>query len=246
MGHRVVIIQSNYIPWKGYFDLLSHADTVVLFDNVQSTKNDWRNRNQIKTHGGKAWLTIPVKHSNHLRIREVEVAATNWHEKHWRSVSQSYAKAPHAQHLLPAIREWYREAGEQSRLSGVNRVFLRRISEALGLEAKMVEVGAILSDDEHDALDPNRRLVEICRRLDATSYLSGPAARNYLDEGLFQHASIDVEWFDYNGYPQYPQLHGEFDHAVSVLDVLLMLGPDARDYAIRKNPEFNRMELQLP
>lgn len=231
----MVAIQSNYIPWKGYFDLLAQADTVVLFDAVQSTKNDWRNRNQIKTPGGRTWLTVPIHHSNTLRIREVEVASANWHRKHLRTLSQSYARAPHASDMLPLISQWYARAGTQSRLSAVNRVFIGEIARFLGIGARFVEVESVLSDAEHDALMPSERLVELCRRLGATSYLSGPAARDYLQPEQFSRADIDLEWFDYQDYPEYPQLHGQFEHGVSVLDLILMLGSQSRRYAIRES-----------
>lgn len=237
---RAVIIQSNYIPWKGYFDLLAHADIVVLFDSVQSTKNDWRNRNAIKTAGGKSWLTIPIRHSNALRIREVEVASHNWHQKHFRSISQAYARAPHAASLLPRIGEWYARAADSVRLSEVNRVFLAGVMDLLRINTPFIEVGAIMDDAEHDRLEPTQRLVEICRRLGADAYLSGPAARDYLEEDAFTSQGIRVEWFDYNGYPEYRQLHGDFDPAVSVLDPLLMLGPAARGAVVRPIPEFPR------
>lgn len=240
MSRRVVIIQSNYVPWKGYFDLLEKADVVVLFDSVQSTKNDWRNRNLIKTPTGKLWLTVPIKHSSTLRVRDVEVAASNWHGKHFRTLSQAYARAPHASGMLARIGEWYEQAGKCTRLSDINRIFLGEISRMLDVRASFVEVESVMGDAEHDRLDPTARLVEICRRLGADSYLSGPAARGYLDEELFQAASIPVEWFDYDHYPAYPQLHGPFDHAVSILDLLLMVGPSARDFAIRDNPEFSQ------
>jgi hypothetical protein len=238
VNRRAVIIQSNYIPWKGYFDLLAHADIVVLFDSVQSTKNDWRNRNAIKTAGGKLWLTIPTRHSNALRIREVEVASNNWHQKHFRTISQAYARAPHAPDVLPQVGEWYSRAGGCARLSDINRVFLTEASRMLGISTPFIDVRSVMEEPEHDRLDPTERLVEICRRVEADAYLSGPAARDYLDEGAFESRGIQVEWFDYNGYPKYEQLHGDFDHAVSILDPLLMLGPSARDVAIRPNPEF--------
>lgn len=218
--------------------MLAHADIVVFLDSVQSTKNDWRNRNIIKTSSGKLWLTVPVKHSNALRVRDVEIASSNWHGKHFRSLSQAYARAPHAPEMLARIKQWYAQAGECQRLSEVNRVFLGAVSEELGISPRFIEVESILGDAEHDRLEPTARLVEICRRIGADAYLSGPAARNYLDEAAFQAESIRVDWFDYDNYPPYPQLHGEFDHAVSILDLLLMVGPTARDFAIRSNPEF--------
>lgn len=238
MPHRAVIIQSNYVPWKGYFDLLSHADTVVFLDSVQSTKNDWRNRNQIKTPSGKTWLTVPIRHSSSRRIREVEIASSNWHEKHYRTVSQAYARAPYATQLLPIIQEWYREAGSCGTLSEVNRIFIHGVSTLLGMTTRFLDVESLLTDKEHDMLSPTDRLVEICVRIDADAYLSGPAARSYLDESAFDAGAIRVEWFEYDRYPTYPQLHGNFDHAVSILDLLLMVGPAARDYAFRANPSL--------
>ena len=238
MSQRIVIIQSNYIPWKGYFDLLGHADATVLLDSVQSTKNDWRNRNQIRTNTGKIWLTVPIKHSSALRIRDVEIANSNWADKHFRSLAQSYARAPYAAQVLPVIEGWYREAGRCTRLSDCNRVFMRGICAYLGLQTRLLEVESLISDEDHDRMSPTDRLIEICRRVDATSYLSGPAAKSYLDEDAFAKESIRVEWFDYDHYPLYPQLHGEFDHAVSILDLLLMTGPAAKDFAIRGRPQF--------
>lgn len=239
MNNRVVIIQSNYIPWKGYFDLLSRADTIVLLDSVQSTKNDWRNRNQIKTQSGKTWMSVPIRHSSQLRVREVEVANACWHQKHARTLSQSYSRAPYAKTFLPIINDWYAEAGERRRLSEVNRVFIHHVCTTLGIRGKFVEVEALLGDQEHDELEPTARLVEICKRIGGTSYLSGPAARSYLDESQFSAASIGVEWFDYDGYPQYPQLHGDFDPAVSIFDLLLMVGPEAPKFALRSHPTLD-------
>lgn len=238
MPHRAVIIQSNYIPWKGYFDLLHHADTVVFLDTVQSTKNDWRNRNQIKTHSGKSWLTLPIRHSTALRVREVEIAQPGWSVKHFRTLSQAYGRAPFASSVLPRIEAMYEQAAGLERLSAVNRVFLRGVCAMLGIDTPLVEVESLLPDEQNDALEPTARLVEICRRLGATSYLSGPAARAYLDENAFAEAGVRVEWFDYHGYPEYPQLHGAFDHAVSILDLLLMTGPGARAHALRPEPQF--------
>lgn len=245
MSHRVVIIQSNYIPWRGYFDLLARADTVVLFDAVQSTKNDWRNRNQIKTASGKQWLSIPVRHSTSTRIRDVAIANPGWHRKHLRTIANAYARAPFFDALMPVIEGWYQRAGEERLLSAVNRTFMHEIGGMLEVGGRFIEVESILDDATHDALAPTDRLVRICRELGASSYLSGPAARAYLDVDAFRAASIEVEWFDYDGYLPYPQLHGAFDPAVSILDLLLMTGPDARRYALR-DPVRDHRTLELP
>lgn len=230
---RVAILQSNYIPWKGYFDIIRRCDAFVFLDEVQSTKNDWRNRNRIKTAQGESWLTIPVHHALDLRIQDVAVADSRWARKHLRSLEQAYARAPH----MADLREWltglYEQAATHSKLVDINRIFIAAIVEKLDIPTPLSRAGDIMPIETIDELNPTARLVRLCELLGATSYLSGPAARDYLDVALFSEAGIAVEWADYEGFPVYPQLHGEFRHDVSALDLLLMTGPDAPRYLVR-------------
>lgn len=230
---RAVIIQSNYLPWRGYFDLLAQADRLVFLDTVQSTKNDWRNRNRIKTAQGAAWITVPIRHSNNLRIRDVEVADQGWARKHQRTIAQAYARAPFAEPWLPRLAELFEAAAELQTLSAINRLFLAAFMDALSITPEIIDVEDLLSLAEHDAAEPTDRLVEMCRRMGCDRYLSGPAARDYLDPEPFERAGIAVEWFDYDGFAPYPQLHGPFEPALSIVDLLLMTGPDARRFALR-------------
>jgi hypothetical protein len=224
-GKRVGILQSNYIPWKGYFDLIGLVDEFVLFDDVQYTKNDWRNRNRIKTQQGDAWLTIPVEHSGRFgqRIDEVRVAGDRWRRKHWRSIVQSYGSAPFFVLYRERLEELYGESDEL--LSHVNRRFIEGLCDLLGLHTRISS-----STDYPVAEGKTARLVEICRSLHASTYLSGPAARDYLDETLFAAAGVSVEYMDYSGYREYPQLYPPFEHRVSVVDLLLAVGPEAQRY----------------
>jgi hypothetical protein len=224
-GKRVAILQSNYIPWKGYFDLVGLVDEFVLLDDVQYTKNDWRNRNRIKTRQGITWLTIPVEQSRRFgqRIDEVRVAGDRWRLKHWRSIAQSYGSAPFFAAYRDRMEDLYGEPSE--RLSEVNRRFLEGLCELLGIRTR------ITCSTEYPVTEGrNERLVEICRALGASVYLSGPAARDYLDEAVFASAGISVEYMDYSGYREYPQLYPPFEHRVSVVDLLLAVGPDAYRY----------------
>jgi WbqC-like protein family len=225
IGKRVAILQSNYIPWKGYFDLIGLVDEFVLLDDVQYTKNDWRNRNRIKTQQGVAWLTIPVEHSGRFgqRIDEVRAAGDRWRLKHWRSIVQSYASAPFFALYRDRLEELYSMSEEQ--LSVVNRSFLEALCELLGVRTR------ISASTDYPLVDgKTERLVEICRSLDGSTYLSGPAARDYLDESLFTAAGMSVEYMDYSGYPEYPQLYPPFEHSVSVIDLLVTMGPEAPRY----------------
>jgi len=223
-GKRVAIVQSNYIPWKGYFDMINMVDEFVLYDDVQYTRRDWRNRNKIKTPRGVQWLTIPVnvKGRYHQKISETETADPEWRRRHWACISQSYAKAE----FFAAFRElleplYVRETGER-RLSLINHGFITAINRALGVTT----VISWSSDYELEG-DKTERLASVCRQAGATEYVSGPAARDYMDESVFSRAGIKLTWMDYSGYPEYRQLHPPFEHAVSVLDLIFNEGPNA-------------------
>lgn len=222
-----VITQSNYIPWKGYFDQLLRADIFVVYDCVQYTRRDWRNRNKIKTPAGVKWLTIPVEVKGKFsqKISETKIADSLWAEKHWRMIRQNYSKADCFRSLESWIQGLYESAGELEFLSEVNLLFLRSIGHFLGNEPEFRNSAEFsLSDDR------NERLIDLCIALGADNYLSGPAAKSYMQENLFLKKGITVEWCDYSGYPEYVQLHGDFEHGVSILDLLFSKGEDAGSY----------------
>ncbi|MFA7381833.1 MAG: WbqC family protein [Desulfurivibrionaceae bacterium] len=219
---KIAILQSNYIPWKGYFDLIGSVDEFVLYDDMQYTKNDWRNRNLIKTPNGPAWLTIPVRQETLSQtIRETRIANPLWHKQHWKTISQNYAKAAHFKEYKDFFAELYLGATEVY-LSEINRKFLLAINGLLGITTTIR-----CSSEFVLAPGKSERLLALCRELGATSYLSGPAARDYLDTALFASAGISVEWMDYSGYPEYPQLFPPFAHGVSIVDLLFNEGANA-------------------
>lgn len=219
----MAVVQSCYIPWKGYFDLIGAVDDFVLYDDAQYTPRDWRNRNRIKTSGGLRWLTIPVLGAgrSRQRIRDVLVHGQAWRARHWRSIEHAYRRMPHFDRYQDLLRELYLGRSEE-RLSLVNRAFLEAICGELGLETRLH-----WSWDFDLAGDRTGRLVAICRQLGASRYLSGPAAQGYLDLRRFAEAGIEVEWMSYHGYPTYPQASPPFCHEVSVLDLLFATGPAA-------------------
>ena len=224
---KVAIVQSNYIPWKGYFDLIAAVDEFILYDDMQFTRRDWRNRNRIKTREGLAWLTIPVEvKGKYLQpIRETRIAGSDWAEKHWKTIAHAYARAAHLDELAPLLRHKYEEAAQRELLSEVNHLFLTFVCEQLQIATKLS-----WSMDYELVEGKNERLIALCRQAGATHYLSGPAARDYMDVELFARHGIEVAFFDYSGYPEYRQLHGPFEHAVSVIDLLLNEGRNARTY----------------
>jgi hypothetical protein len=224
MGKRVAILQSNYIPWKGYFDLIASVDEFIFFDDVQFTKNDWRNRNKIKTPAGVRWLTVPVGQNLHREIREVELPSAVWQLKHWKTLASNYGRAPYFCEISDLLEPVYL-GSTHTNLSALNIYVVKLICGYLNISTKFSS-----SWDYSSVGNKSHRLVDLCSLSGAATYVSGPSARAYLDENLFRDAGIEVGWFQYEGYPCYPQLWGAFVHEVSILDVLYNCGPAAADY----------------
>ena len=226
---RICIIQSCYIPWKGFFDLIGQCDEYVIYDSAQYVKRHWHNRNRIKTANGVAWLTIPVivKGRFEQAIDAVEIEKP-WADKHWRAIELAYQRAPFFEAFAPAVKGWYEQADQQPLLTDVNAIFLRGIAGLLGIKTRMIRDTAYPAEGAK-----TERLLGIARSAGADRYLSGPSARDYFDESLFTAAGVTPEWMDYQDYPEYPQLHGGFEHAVTALDLLFNTGPDAPHYLRR-------------
>lgn len=227
---KVAILQSNYIPWKGYFDIISYVDEFVIFDDVQYTKNDWRNRNQIKIQNGLKWLSIPVHYSykgiDTQNINETEVKNFDWTIDHLNNIKQAYKKSPYYNEILNIIEPIY--LGKlPTNLSKINKIFIDLVCDYLGINTRITN-----SCDYSKSNDKTIRLLDICIQLGATHYVSGPAAKSYLDESLFLNKGIQVEWFDYKGYTEYPQLHGDFVHNVSIIDLLFNTGKESKKYML--------------
>jgi hypothetical protein len=221
---RLAAVQSNYIPWKGYFDLINHVDAFVLLDEVQYTRRDWRNRNQIKVGGKRQWLTIPVavKGQYHQRIDETLIAEPGWAEKHLRTIQHAYRQAPYYDDVIALLEPLYAEHAATQRLSDVNRAFLEAICGTLGVTTPIT-----WSTDHETREDKSLRLLDLSLALGADEYVSGPAARDYLDVEAFEREGVRVSWMDYSGYREYPQGDGPFEHGVSVIDLLFWTGPGA-------------------
>lgn len=218
---KIAICQSNYIPWKGYFDLINSADEFYILDSVQYTKNDWRNRNMIKTEQGLKWITIPVvQKSLSQKISETHALNNAWRIKHWKSIQQNYSKSACFNKYKKLFQELYLGTDETS-LSQINLSFLSLICSLLGIETEIF----FISEDK--AVDRNKRLIEICKESKADMYISGPAARQYIDESLFESEGIILKYMDYSSYPEYRQLYGKFEHAVSIIDLIFNEGENA-------------------
>jgi hypothetical protein len=223
---KIAIVQSNYIPWKGYFDLIAAVDEFIMYDDMQYTRRDWRNRNKIKTPQGTAWLTVPVKVKGkyHQTIRETEIVGTKWAIQHWKSLCQHYALAPYFSEVAEIFEPIYRDV-QHVYLSHLNRTLIESVCLFLKINTRISN-----SWDYQLSQGKTERLVDLCLQANSTKYISGPAAKGYIDEKTFERNGIKLTWFEYKGYPEYPQLWGEFVHGVTILDLLFNTGPNAPWY----------------
>jgi len=219
---RIVILQPSYLPWLGAFDQLRRADLFVLYDDVQYDKNGWRNRNRIKTAAGPNWLTVPVLTSGKSgqTIRDTRIDPHHkWAEKHQQALRTHYARAPHFESVFallePMLSPAWRWLGE------LDEALFRLLAGAMRIDRRVVRSG-----DLRIGGGQSERLVNICRRFGATDYLSGAAARDYLDVAQFEAAGIRVEFQAY-AHPIYPQLHGAFLPYLSIVDLMMNVGPIA-------------------
>lgn len=223
---RLIITQSNYIPWKGYFDSINSVDEFIIYDDMQYTRRDWRNRNKIKTKDGLHWLTIPVdvKGKYNQKINETKISEHDWAKDHWNTIVHNYKKAKYFNDYKDGFENLYLNNKEEF-LSKVNYNFITAVCDVLGIKT------LIRWSHEFELLeDRNERLIDICKKTDATDYYSGPSAQAYMDVSLFEKENIKVHFFDNSGYPEYTQLHGDFEHAVSVIDLIFNEGPNATKF----------------
>ena len=223
---KVAILQSNYIPWKGYFDMIALVDEFILYDDMQYTRRDWRNRNKIKTANGLAWLTVPVevKGKYFQKINETMISEAKWARDHWATIKQFYSKAKFFKDYKDVFENFYLNTTEQL-LSNVNYELIKMTNEILGIKTKISWSG------DYEVIDgKTERLLSLVQQAGGTEYISGPAAKDYIVDSLFEDANVKLSWMDYSGYPEYTQLYPPFEHGVTVLDLIFNEGPDAPNF----------------
>lgn len=226
MKKSSIITQSNYIPWKGYFDSIRQVDVFVVYDDMQYTKRDWRNRNLIKTPQGLKWLSIPVevKGKYFQKIKDTKIADKTWNLSHWEYIKQNYKSASNYKETSEWIESLYRSCNYEF-LTDVNLHFIRSICDYLGINTEIR-----FSSEFELAEEKTERLVSICKQLDITDYFSGPAAKAYMEIEKFSNQNINVHYWDYSNYPKHQQLYGEFEHGISIIDLIFNLGKETLNY----------------
>ena len=222
---KVAIIQSSYIPWKGYFDIIHDVDCFIFLDDVQYTNRDWRNRNKIKTNSGETWLTIPLGSHRDKRIDEVTFTDLKWREDHLRSIEHFYKKAAHFPKYYDMVRDLYFQE-DWTHLFEFNQNFIKKFSrEILGLQTAFYNSSDLNVDKSK--LD---KILGLLEAVNGEHYVSGELAKNYISDDEFIKRNIRLQYKDYSGYPEYTQLFPPFSHYVSVLDLLFNMGDELRYY----------------
>lgn len=217
----VIITQSNYVPWRGWFAAARLATTLVLLDDVQFTRRDWRNRNLIRTAAGPKWITIPMHMSGHYhdKISEMKCRGSEWARSHFSSIDAAYRDLDGFQDIRKDLHSLYLSIKEDELLSAVNRRFIEWLFSILNIETK------VRRSEEFQFLDdPSMRLLTVTKSIGATRYITAPAARAYLRTEIFDEASIPITWIDYeklnseqtriSGEPEYSILHTIATHGL--------------------------------
>ncbi len=225
---NAVILQPSYVPWRGYFDQIRRADLFIFYDDIQYDKHGWRNRNQIKTHQGKQWLTIPVYTkgvTQGVPIKDVRIDwSKSWAKSHLKSLTLSYSKAPYLEQYLPMLESFYERRDEF--LADFTIETSIQLARELGFDSTRFMRSSALTNIEGQKTD---RVINILKQVGANHYICGPSASSYMEPEKFDGAGITFEYMDYN-YPEYSQLYPPYDPYVSILDLLLMKGNSAADY----------------
>ena len=229
---RVGIIQSCYVPWRGFFDFIADVDLFVLFDDVQyPTGRSWRNRNRLKTGNGLRWVTVPVPSgAGRLPIDHVPIARSPkpWQNEHRATMERAFATARYRTEAL-AIWEESISFGD-THLSQLNERLIRRICAYLDINTPIVQARSFAARGTK-----TDRLIDLLKKIGANTYLSGPSASGYIDANEFLRAGIGLEFKAYN-YSTYPQQWGNFENDVSVLDLIANCGPESKQFVRSRSP----------
>jgi hypothetical protein len=217
---RVTIHQPQFMPWLGYLDKIDQADLFIVLDTVQFKKNEWQNRNRIRTANGWQWLTVPVLHRFGQRIHEVSINQTaNWRAQHLRALEMHYARAPYRERYLAELRGLYERRWEK--LTDLNLSVIEWLLDSFGITTPVRRASEWQARE-----DPTARLIDLCRSACATEYLAGPGSDRYMDKPRFEASGITLAMQAFQ-HPRYRQLYEPFEPNLSAIDVLLIQGPEA-------------------
>lgn len=210
----VSVHQPQYLPWLGYFDKIDRADVFILLDTVQYKKNEWQNRNRIKTAQGAQWLTVPVTYRFPQLICEVGVnGCERWQHRQRQALVTNYRRAPHWESLEGFFGDLFSRGWES--VAALNIHVVKRLAAILGITTPIHVASGLRPLPE----EPDERLIALTKRFGARTYLAGSGGRDYMDLSKYERAGIEVVFQDYR-HPRYDQLFGEFESHLSVIDLI--------------------------
>ena len=216
----ITIHQPQYLPWLGYLDKIDKADVFVLLDNVQFKKNEWQNRNRIKTAQGCQWMTVPVLYRLPEKINEVRINnKTNWSRKHLQALITNYSKSTYFDNYKSFFEDIFNRSWDH--LVDINIEIIKFLISALELKTKLVMASDLKLREE-----PTERLIDICKTLNGNKYLAGNDGNKYMNLELFDKEGIEVIFQDFK-HPVYNQLFGDFEPYLSAIDLLFNCGDNS-------------------
>lgn len=232
---KAAIVQPMYLPWMGYFGMIDQTDLFVYYDDVQFVRRSWQRRNKIKVPKGDfTWLTVPVEKDFGQNINDVKIRSDlDWQKEHWKSIKHSYQSTDHFEEYRGGLEEIYSE--EWDSLLNLNITIIDFIKEELGL----TDVEFAYSSDLPTNGSKTDRLITLLNKIGADEYISGPGAKDYIDESKFEREGIDLYWHHFD-HPTYQQPHGEFVSHLSVIDLLFSTGE--RSMSLIREGEKNALE----
>jgi len=217
----VAVHQPQYLPWIGYFDKIRRADVFCYLNDVQYKKNEWQNRNRIKTAQDWQWLTVPVHYRFPEKINEVQINnTTNWSKKHLQALITNYSRAPYFKAYISIFEDIFSK--EWDLISELNIHLIECLRDALQLQEKTT----IISSEFDLREEPTDRLIDICKAMGADTYLAGQGAAGYMDMARFEENGLKVITQDVK-HPVYPQLFKDFQSHLSIVDLLFNCGPES-------------------
>ncbi len=221
----ISIHQPQYIPWLPYFLKIDKSDLFVFLDSVDFQKNGLQNRNEIKTGQGRNWLTIPINHKLGQKIKETTINDNlNWKKKHWQTLRSCYGKSDFFSLYEPYLESFYER--EWRNLGDLNIELTLKMMEWLGIDTPTLK-----SSDMELTSSASELVLEICKKNNATNYISGSGGKNYLQIDDFEKAGIKVEFIENQLPVFYKQLFPKtsFENDLSALDILFNIGESWRN-----------------
>jgi hypothetical protein len=229
----IAVHQPQYMPWLGYFHKMDKADIFVLLDTVQFKKNEWQNRNKIKTAQGWQWLTVPVSYKFPEKIYQVSINKNSkWQDAHGKSLRTNYSKSAYFNLINEFLEKVF--TAEWERIAHLNLFTVQELARILGIRTPIYVASELGQLPE----DPDDRLIAINKHFNGTTYLAGSGGKGYMKVEKYENAGIRVQFQEFH-HPVYPQLFGPFEPYMSVLDLLFNCGPASLSILRRSEYEYS-------